>query len=435
MEDDPGNARRAPQKLTVVGEKMILGFHRSRCFQLVARAAVAFRINGWMPKQSDPDVVRYVAGVSVWARWFVFLVVVFEFVYRPGFWYYGHFEYTFLLVPLVAFNGLVHYRLLANRRVTWHWLFLLCALDITLATVGIIFQGGFKGFMFLAYYPALAVFAVAFTTLWLGLAWTTLVAGLYALVCLLIGPGLDFVAGHEKELVVRLATMYTLVLCVGLFARFERIRWQAAVERERALQRERIELSQTIHDTTAQSAYMIGLGIDTAKAQAEEGHPELAATLEATSRLSRSTIWELRHPINMGGIYEGRGLGWALRAHAASFTNVTAVPAEMTQTGVEPALSIEARGLLFSIAHNALTNAYRHAEASRVSVHLEFGEAGMRLSVSDDGTGLPADYAERGRGFANMSRDAERLGGRLVVEERGAMGGATVTCVIPAERG
>ena len=180
---------------------------------------------------------------------------------------------------------------------------------------------------------------------------------------------------------------------------------------------------------------MIGLGIDTAKAQAEEGPPELAATLEATSRLSRSTIWGLRHPINMGGIYEGRDLGWALRAHAASFTNVTAVPAELTQTGVEPALSVEARSRLFSIAHNALTNAYRHAEASRVSVHLEFGEAGIRLSVSDDGTGLPKDYAERGRGFANMSRDAERLGGRLVVEETGAMGGATVTCVIPAERG
>ena len=30
------------------------------------------------------------------------------------------------------------------------------------------------------------------------------------------------------------------------------------MERERELQRERIELSQTIHDTIAQSAYMIG---------------------------------------------------------------------------------------------------------------------------------------------------------------------------------
>ena len=68
-----------------------------------------------------------------------------------------------------------------------------------------------------------------------------------------------------------------------------------------------------------------------------------------------------------------------------------------------------------------------------MSVHLEFGQEDIRLSVSDDGVGLPDDYAERGRGFANMSRDAERLGGRLVVEERGDMGGAVVTCVIPAK--
>ena len=59
--------------------------------------------------------------------------------------------------------------------------------------------------------------------------------------------------------------MYALVLCVSLVVRFERTRRQAALERERALQRERIELSQAIHDTTAQSAYMIGLGIDAAK--------------------------------------------------------------------------------------------------------------------------------------------------------------------------
>ena len=109
--------------------------------------------------------------------------------------------------------------------------------------------------------------------------------------------------------------------------------WQA-VARERALQRERVEFSQTIHDTTAQSAYMIRLGIDTAKAQAGDGNPELTATLEATSRLSRSTIWDLRHPISMGGIYEGRELGRALRSHASSFTNVTSVPAKMTQEGV-----------------------------------------------------------------------------------------------------
>ena len=65
-------------------------------------------------------------------------------------------------------------------------------------------------------------------------------------------------------------------------------------------------------------------------------NPELTATLEAMSQLSRSIMWELKHPISMGGIYEGRELSRALRSHASSFTNITSVPAELTQSGVEP---------------------------------------------------------------------------------------------------
>ncbi len=36
------------------------------------------------------------------------------------------------------------------------------------------------------------------------------------------------------------------------------------LERERELQRQRIEISQTIHDTTAQWAYMLGVGVERA---------------------------------------------------------------------------------------------------------------------------------------------------------------------------
>ena len=67
-------------------------------------------------------------------------------------------------------------------------------------------------------------------------------------------------------------------------------------------------------------------------------------------------------------------------------------------------------------------------------VELDFGEDDVSLSVSDDGVGLPEDYAERGHGFANMRTDAERLGGRLVVEPLGPAGGARVTCVTPLVR-
>ena len=259
-------------------------------------------------------------------------------------------------------------------------------------------------------------------------------AVVYAVAVLTVSPPLNLIADDGKELVVRIAAMYALVLCVSLIARFERNRRQAAVEGERRLQRERIELSQAIHDTTAQSAYMIGLGIDAARKLAGDSNEELSARLEATSRLSKTAIWQLRHPIDMGRIFDGRELGGVLESHVATFTSVTSVAAELTQNGVEPPLSMEAKSVLFTIAHNALANAFRHAGASRVLVGLDFGEHELRLSVSDDGAGLPDDYEERGHGFANMRADAERLGGRLVVEPRGPDGGARLACVMPLGR-
>ena len=92
---------------------------------------------------------------------------------------------------------------------------------------------------------------------------------------------------------------------------------------------------------------------------------------------------------------------------------------------------METRSRLFSIAHNALTNAFLHAQASKVEVRLDFEADGIRLSVSDDGVGLPDDYAERGRGFSGMRAEAERLGGRLIVETGGRDEGTTVTCETP----
>ena len=132
---------------------------------------------------SDPDVVRYAAGVSVWSRWFVWLVGVFLLAYRPGLWYPGDIEYLVLPVLLGVLNGLVHHRLLTNRPVTWRWMLLLCATDIALATFGVVIGGGFRSFIFLAYYPTLAIFAVVFLSSGLTLAWTTTAAVAYAAVC------------------------------------------------------------------------------------------------------------------------------------------------------------------------------------------------------------------------------------------------------------
>ena len=161
--------------------------------------------------------------------------------------------------------------------------------------------------------------------------------------------------------------MYGVVGAVNLVSRFERIRRREAVERERELQRERVELSQTIHDTIAQSTYMIGIGIETAIELADERERRRTATrssprLYATHALAKSTMWELRHPIDAGPLFEGRELSRVLRSHASTFATITSVPTEMVQSGREPPLPALTRRQLFSIAHNAMTNAFRHAQ-------------------------------------------------------------------------
>ena len=98
-------------------------------------------------------------------------------------------------------------------------------------------------------------------------------------------------------------------------------------------------MSQTIHDTTAQSAYMLGLGLEQAVEMSERGDAALTGKLVAMGELSRSAMWALRHPIDGGEIFGGGRLGEVLESHADTFTVITGITAELAQQGAEPELS------------------------------------------------------------------------------------------------
>ena len=390
---------------------------------IFAAATSVLRESGQAPGESDTVGLRFLVSIAVWGHWVGLAIMGFEIAHHIGDETAKYSTYALLLLTLIAFNGVLHHRLRSSKAMSWGWLQTLYGMDIVAISFWVVTSGGFAHpFIHVFYCPVLAALAVFLSTFLLNMGVVTAVAATYVGIVLTVGDGIDIGQNDHETILARVAAMFLVAVTVNVAARFEWVRFGQAMERERALERERteltralqyerIELSQNIHDTAAQSAYMIGLGIDSARILAGNANPELAATLEETSHMSRSILWELRHPINMGGIYEGRGIGRTLRSHATSFTNITGVPAELTQTGFEPELSTEKTSLLFSIAHNALTNAYRHAGACRVAVDLAFGEDDIRLSVSDDGTGLPDDYTERGSGFANMTGTAERLGG------------------------
>ena len=387
---------------------------------------------------TSPEELLHAARVLIWVRWFGLTAAFVEIHYRVDYGSLSHILNTFYCLGFLAANGYVQWLIHRRGTVKPAWLLGLSALDLVVISFSTSISGGFNSPYFPAYYFAVAVFAYVFTSPRFVLPWTTLVAVIYSVLSFTVEPTLDLAGKEEQHLFYRVLVLYSVSVVVSIIAGLERESRRKGLERERELQRregelqrQRIELSQQIHDTTAQWAYMIGLGVDRALELVDEPNGELKAKLRLVADLSRSAMWELRHPIDGGQIFRGEELGEVLEAHAATFTVISSVPAELVQRGREPPLSIIDRSLLFSVAHNALTNVFRHADASRVVIGLDCDGEELRLSVRDDGAGLPPDHEARGHGFRNMRADAERMGGCLEVRSDRNGGGTTVTCVVP----
>ena len=381
--------------------------------------------------ESNPDELWHGAQISIWVRWVILVGVMAEVNYRVDYGAVSHILNTLYIASAMALNGYVHYRIRSSKAIGTRWLLLLSITDVVYVSFSNSLSGGFASRYFIIYYFVVASFATTFTSLRFNVLWVTVVAFIYAALCTLVPPGISFEEEQDKVLFYRLSGLYAVMGLVNLIIRVERTRRREAVEREGELHRQRIEISQTIHDTAAQWAYLIGLGIEAAAKLGDRSNREQIEKLDATAQLSKALMWELRHPIDGGQIFQGRNLNHVLRAHASTFTTITSVPAKFMQTGDEPPLSTVVRSLLFSIAHNALTNAFRHARAESVTLSLEFRTESLRMSVVDDGIGLPEDFAGRGHGFRNMRANAERMGGRLDVGKGESGRGTTVTCVVP----
>jgi len=77
---------------------------------------------------------------------------------------------------------------------------------------------------------------------------------------------------------------------------------------------------------------------------------------------------------------------------------------------------------VYRIGREAMVNAVRHAEATRIEVAVECAPQQLRVRVRDDGRGIEPDVLRAGRaghwGLAGMRERAQRVGGRLRVWSR-----------------
>ena len=191
--------------------------------------------------------------------------------------------------------------------------------------------------------------------------------------------------------------------------------------REAGVADERRRLAAEIHDTIAQ-----GLTGIIAQLQVVANAPDLdiARThLDRASDLARHSLGEARRSVqNLAPVaLENDGLPEALKKTVAEWGERTGVRAEFTVTGTAEQLHEELAATLLRIVQEALSNASRHARATRVGVTLSFLGDEVILDIRDDGRGfdplaLPERTRTGGFGLDGMRARAERIAGSLTVE-------------------
>ena len=194
-----------------------------------------------------------------------------------------------------------------------------------------------------------------------------------------------------------------------------------------AILEERERFARDLHDGIIQSIYAVGLSLDNVKAII----PDSDATAKEQIQVSlksladvindlRSYIFDLR-PQAM----RTKGLRARLEALIKELKANTSlsIQAEIA-ADINTYLEDQQARHIFHIAHEALSNAARHAKAQNIYLSLVREEAAIILRVEDDGRGFEPPLAINlgHQGLANIQKRASLLGATLEIESSPGQG-------------
>ncbi|WP_318208295.1 MULTISPECIES: GAF domain-containing sensor histidine kinase [unclassified Streptomyces] len=212
----------------------------------------------------------------------------------------------------------------------------------------------------------------------------------------------------ERTLATQFASQAALALMMA----------DAQRDRERlAVYEDRDRIARDLHDLVIQRLFATGMMLESAQRRSivpavREGVGKAVDELDVTIQEIRTAIFALQQ-----GPAEAPS---GLRTRVLREINMAAVPLGFKPAhrflGAIDATVGELTGKnLIAALREALSNAFRHAEASRIEVVVDAGvtlpdgSSGVRLEVADDGIGIPA--GGRRSGLRNLARRAESLGG------------------------
>jgi signal transduction histidine kinase len=193
---------------------------------------------------------------------------------------------------------------------------------------------------------------------------------------------------------------------------------------------ERKRLARELHDETGQALTSILLelrtleqtvDLDDERALVGSLRDRVVETLQSVRRLAV----ELRP-----SALDDFGLASALERLAESYRQQAPFAVDLEVQLGDDRLPSEVETTLYRIVQEALTNAAKHADATRISILLRRKEKAVVAVVEDDGAGFDAGAEGDGLGLVGMRERLGLVGGRLTIETAPGKG-TTIAVEVP----
>ncbi len=201
---------------------------------------------------------------------------------------------------------------------------------------------------------------------------------------------------------------------IELAAAHQKLREYAAKVEELAVVQERNRLAREIHDGLGHYLTAINIQIKAAQALAEQDPQNMQTALADAQTLTQEALADVRRSISSLRADPttsrplSETLGGLLKEVGATGTQV-----DLQIRGNARPLAPQIEFALYRLAQEGLTNTRKHAQATKVSLQLEYQSDFVCLTLEDNGQG--AEQTEGGFGLMGVRERVELLRGTLEV--------------------
>ncbi len=181
-----------------------------------------------------------------------------------------------------------------------------------------------------------------------------------------------------------------------------------------ALISDRARIARDLHDAIIQELYAVGLSLQglagAVHAEAKERLEAAVDLLDESIAALRRFIFDLRPPV-----WAQRQFGREMKDLVNEMSLSYGFGIDLTLSGSHDGVSETTTETASLVVREVLSNALRHAMASRIDVVVREDAEGVNIAVVDNGVGFDPSSVDRGMGLDNIHQLVRQRGGEVEI--------------------